>query len=67
MNKVKGAVYGLVGSALLTANAYAEPAGLDISGFDADISTVMTLGAAIVTALGGMWILRKVIKTINRS
>lgn len=54
-------VFGLFSSALVQA------AGLDVTGVVLDTAPVFTIAALVFTALGAMWAIRKVIKTINKS
>lgn len=49
---------------LVATNAHAV---LDVSGVDLDTAPVFTVAALVFTALGSMWAIRKVIKTINKS
>jgi len=49
---------------LVATNAHAV---LDVSGVELDTTPVFTVAALVFTALGSMWAIRKVIKTINKS
>lgn len=49
---------------LIATNAHAV---LDVSGVELDTTPVFTVAALVFTALGSMWAIRKVIKTINKS
>lgn len=40
---------------------------IDVSSIDVDTAPVATLGLTIITALAAMWVLRKLIKTTNKS
>lgn len=52
--------------ALSAVNALATP-WIDVSSIDVETAPVATLGLTILTALAAMWVLRKLIKTTNRS
>jgi hypothetical protein len=41
--------------------------GLDVTGVALDTAPVFTVAALVFTALGSLWAIRKVIKTINKS
>lgn len=42
-------------------------AWIDVSSLEVDTAPVATLGLTILAALAAMWVLRKLIKTTNRS
>lgn len=50
----------------MAAGAFAD-GGLDVSGVALDTAPVFTVAALVFTALGSLWAIRKVIKTINKS
>lgn len=60
---------GLLFSLVLALLAIASPAvaSLDVSGVVLDTAPVFTVAALVFVALGSMWAIRKVIKTINKS
>jgi hypothetical protein len=58
-------VLSLVLALLLSAQAMAT--GLDVTGVALDTAPVFTVAALVFTALGSLWAIRKVIKTINKS
>jgi hypothetical protein len=58
---------GAVGAGLLTLASSAHAVGLDVSGVALDTAPVFTVAALVFTALGSLWAIRKVIKTINKS
>ena len=63
----KGIAAGAAVVAATATNAMAEPAFIDLSSFEVDTATVGTMGGIVLSGLGLMWGLRKLIKTINRS
>lgn len=68
MNKTR--ILGfLSGCAALVAPvvAMAEPAGFTLAAPEIDLTLLGTLAATILGGLAAMWIVRKVIKTMNRS
>lgn len=54
----------LIAVLLVATNAHAV---LDVSGVALDTAPIFTVAALVFTALGSMWAIRKVIKTINKS
>lgn len=44
-----------------------QAAGLDVTGVVLDTAPIFTVATLIFVALGSMWAIRKVIKTINKS
>jgi len=66
MRKLYGAVVACVFSMFVAVSAYATP-WIDVSSIDVDTAPVATLGLTIITALAAMWVLRKLIKTTNKS
>ena len=66
MKKALGGLFFL--SALLIAgNAFATGSIIDLSSVTVDTNMVGTLGATVITALAGIWGIRKVVKFVNRS
>jgi hypothetical protein len=59
-------VLGALVAVLYAGAAYATP-WIDVSSIDVDTAPVATLGLTIITALAAMWVLRKLIKTTNKS
>lgn len=53
--------------ALLIGFADTAYAILDVSGVELDTGPVFTVAALVFTALGSLWAIRKIIKTINKS
>jgi len=58
------AITAAVAGITITTPAFAA---VDLTGFAVDLTTVEAMAATILTALGGIWAIRKLIKTINRS
>jgi hypothetical protein len=63
MKKVFPVVVGVV-SALSAGSALAAP---DLTGFSVDTASVDTIAGIVLLGLAGIWGIRKLIKTINRS
>jgi hypothetical protein len=69
-SKVKALVVGAGAAAtavLVPELARAEPAAFTITTPDLDMTLLGTLATAILGGLAAMWLLRKVIKTMNKS
>jgi hypothetical protein len=68
VKKYVPAIAGVSSSVMLMAgNVMAEPAFIDLSGFEVDTTSVGTVGGIAIAGLGLMWGLRKIVKTINRT
>lgn len=52
---------------LLLVGSQAHAAALDLSTVTFDISVIQTYAIAILTALAAMWMIRKAVKTTNKS
>lgn len=65
LNMLKGAVLGLVGAVAVAAPAMAE--GSWTPTFTVDTAPVFTVAGIVVTAIGAIWCIRKVIKLGNHS
>lgn len=63
----KSKVAALVGGAGAVAVATTSHAALDLTGVSIDTSPVFSLATIIVTAIAGIWAIKKVIKLGNRS
>jgi hypothetical protein len=63
--KLIPALSALALAVVLSSNASAT--GLDVTGVALDTAPVFTVAALVFTALGSLWAIRKVIKTINKS
>jgi len=63
MKKIYGALGGIGAGLMASTPAWA----VDLSGVELDTGTVTTLAATVLTGLGVIWGVRKVIKLINRS
>lgn len=61
MKKIFLAVFGVI------AMAQSAFCAVDLTGVTVDTTTPETLAATILTGLGVLWGIRKLIKTINRS
>ena len=64
LNILKGALLGLVGAVAVAAPAMAE--GWTPT-FTVDTAPVFTVAGIVVTAIGGIWCIKKVIKLGNHS
>ena len=67
--KIRNGLFtAMAATALMATNAFADGGGgVDLSGVTLDTTTVGTLAATVLTGLGVIWGIRKVIKLINRS
>lgn len=61
------AAIAISGVAITATTAMAEPAFIDLSGFEVDTASVGVLGGIVIAGLGLMWGLRKIVKTLNRT
>ncbi len=59
-------VFSLMCLSSSVAFATEEATGIDISGFQIDLGPVNTLMAVILTALGGIWVCKRIISFANR-
>ncbi len=58
-----GIIFGIL---VMATNTMAAP-WIDVSSVSVDTDPVAALGLTVLTALAAMWVLRKLIKTTNRS
>lgn len=64
MNKARLGFYGIMVSLVAAANA---SAAVDLTAVTLDTTSPETLAATVLTGLGVIWGIRKLIKLINRS
>lgn len=64
---VKSKVAAVVGGAGAAAVATTSYAALDLTGVAIDTAPVFSLATIIITAIAGIWAIKKVIKLGNRS
>jgi len=67
MNRISFSLLAVCAFVCSMASMALATGGLDVTGVALDTAPVFTVAALVFTALGSIWAIRKVIKTINKS